>query len=163
MTGLKSEISWQTDAAGMVIGDGGHDGHLFALSYSDGENLRFLIRRLSGGCVEYELQGVGHLGIVGFRNGAIFGEAFVWKLGDLASKSLDGMYSAVRALFGHDLRAPDAQKEVEKLIRRSPELFFVYAGCAYGGEIAATCERVRIFEMSAAEGAGTTQNLHSRD
>jgi len=151
MSGLRTEIPWKTDAAGMMIGARAHDGHLFALSYLDHDNLLIKVRRASADLVEIKLQGVRDVGIVGFRNGAILADAFVWRLGKLSSANLDGMHGATRALFGHDLPPPDANAEVQKLIRTCPELFFAYFSCSYGGEVAATCEQVRVFEEALRE------------
>ena len=138
----KTEIPWKTDADGMLLGAHAHDGQIIDLSYSKGL-LSFEVERLSGDIVQFEIDGVTELNLA-LWEGTILSEIFVWKISTSAEHVSVSMLNAWEFLYRE--RAVDLELEVRRAAKKRAELFLVHVSCSYGGEIAAICNRIAIYE-----------------
>jgi hypothetical protein len=143
---VKSEIAWRTDEHGMLLGARVHDASLVKLMITE-ESLEFGIRRLSGDFVTVELAGLGQFTVQGLWNGAIISEFWVWKVGSVPERSWSIPDGPWNALFSTNRSKPsDARREAAKIAETRPDSFLVQLACSYGGELAAICDHIRVFE-----------------
>ena len=130
----------------MLLGARVHDSHLLNVMISEG-TLKFGMRRLSGDVVAVELFGLGEFTIRELWNGAIVSELWVWKLRSVPDSCWNIPDAAWNILFSHRLKVPDAKREAAKIALARPESFLVQLACSYGGNVAAVCDRIGVFEI----------------
>ena len=148
---MRSEIAWRADENGMLLGAPVHDGHLIRLLVSDGL-LEFGIRNLSGDLFTVELSDLGEFIVRELWNGAIVSEFWVWNVRSVPEATWQIPDSAWNVLFSNRVRALDARrKEAGKIALAKPEAFLVQLACSYGGDMAAVCGRIRVFETPQAK------------
>jgi hypothetical protein len=138
----KTEIPWRTDEAGMLLGARVHDGQITDLSYSKGL-LSFRLERQSGSIILLELNGITELNSI-FWEGTIVSEFFVWKISSSTEQVSLGLASAWEFLYRQ--RVVDLELEVKRAVKKRSESYLVHILCSYGGEFAAICNRVSIYE-----------------
>jgi hypothetical protein len=143
---VRSEIAWRTDENGMMLGLRVHDGHLLKLVASNA-CLEFVMRGVSNETFTVELSDLGEFIVRELWNGAIVSEFWVWNVRSVPEATWQIPDSAWNALFSNRVRALDARrKEAEKIALAKPEAFLVQLACSYGGDVAAVCGRIRVFE-----------------
>ena len=143
---MKSEISWQTDENGMLLGARAHDSTLVKFVASEA-SLEFQMRRLSGDIVTVELYDAREFNVVDLWNGAIVSEFWVWKVASVPKASWSVPDSAWNVLFSNRLSTPDAMREAAKIAVARPDAFLVQLACSYGGAVAAVCNRIGVFQI----------------
>jgi hypothetical protein len=144
---MKSEIAWQTDENGMLLGVRAHDSTLVKFVVSEAK-LEFGMRRLSGDIVGVELSGVREFSVVELWNGAIVSEFWVWNVHSVPETSWSTPDSAWNVLFSNRMSVSDAKREAAKIALARPKAFLVQLACSYGGAVAAVCDRIGVFEIS---------------
>jgi hypothetical protein len=141
---MKSEVAWRTDENGMLLGVPMHDGSLVKFVMTK-ESLEFGIRALSGEFVTVELAGLGQFTLRELWDFPIVSEFWVWKVG-LVPEGWNIPDGPWNVLFANRMRTSDARREATKIAETRPDSFLVQLACSYGGEVAAICDRIRIFE-----------------
>lgn len=131
------------DEYGLVHGFRLHDAGFIGLSYEDAGSLEIRLRRVDGVIATVTLRSIGDIGLVGFRNGAIVSELFVW---NPAEATLDRAIprNAWAVLFGNDIPVEDLPDAVSPIVRRNEFNHLAFLQCSYGGELAALCAAIEI-------------------
>lgn len=140
----RTEVTWNTDANGMLLGARAHDGLIADLSYSK-NLLSVRVKRVAGDFVLFEFDEVTELNLT-FWEGSILSEVFAWKLDAFAGDASLSSENAWKFLYRE--RAVDLTREVERTIKKKPKSMLIHLLCSYGGEIAAICNRVTIYQES---------------
>jgi hypothetical protein len=144
---MESEIAWQTDPNGMLIGARIHDSRLVGLALIDDIRMEFKFRRLSGESVMIALDGLHDFNALQMSYGAIVSELFVWNVESVPEETWNVPDGAWNVLFEKRFQPADHRRAAEKIVRAHPKSFLVQLDCSYGGSVAAACETVRVFEI----------------
>jgi hypothetical protein len=143
---MKAEVAWRTDAHGMLLGAPMHDGNLVNFTMTK-ESLVFGIRAGSSELTTVELSGLGRFTVRELWSYPIVSEFWVWKVGSVP-ESWDIPDSAWNVLFSTSnvLTIAAAKREASKIVETRPDSFLVELACSYGGQVAAICDRIRVFK-----------------
>lgn len=130
---------------GQVVGFGLHDAGLIGLAFDDGAGqLTVRLRRVDGRVAMVSLHGVGYVGFVGLRNGAIVSDLFVWAPAGARLDAGPMPRTAWEVVFGNDLPVEDLPKAVGPIVEEGEFNHLVLMECSYGGAMAALCREIDV-------------------
>jgi hypothetical protein len=129
---------------GQIVGFNLHDSVLTGLFYEDARSLVLTVRCLDGALVRIILGGVGPLGILGLRNGAIVGDVYAWAPARVPASSIGLFDGAWNVLFANDIPLADLPSASKRIADSNKFAFIVLIQCSYGGALAALCQTVEL-------------------
>jgi hypothetical protein len=144
---MKFQIAWHTDPSGMLVGARVHDSHLVKFAVTDAVSLEFGMWRLSSDIVTAELVGLGEFNVAALWSGAIISEIFVWNVCAVPEECWSVPDSAWNVLLGNEMKLLDKKREAARIAQKRPNAQLVQFACSYGGNLAAVCDRIAIFEI----------------
>ncbi len=139
------QIEWQTDSDGMLIGAPIHDSNVVALTITR-ENIAIDAQSASGRVVQLRLDGVEELRIEELWEAPIILTAFVWKVDRVPESSWQTPNGGWNALFRNKINENSFRDEAVKIVAKKPELYLFLLDFSYGGQIAATCRGLTVFD-----------------
>jgi hypothetical protein len=143
---MRTEIDWRVDENGMLLGLDVHDGHLMKLVASD-TCLEFVMRGFSNEIFTVELSDLGEFNVRELWNGTIVAYFWVWKVHSVPEVTWSIPDSGWNVLFSNRITELGAKRRAaEKIAQARPEAFLVKFDSSYGGEVAAVCGRIRVFQ-----------------
>src|SRR6516162_3336556 len=141
------DLEWRTDASGMILGARVHDGSLTMFKLLQAKGITIEIQRLSGERVIFALSGLGEWSVLELRNGAIVSEAFAWRVPAVPETTWRTGDSGWSALFRNLLPESDARGRAADIVRQRPNSWLFQMGFAYGGNLAAVCDRIALMQL----------------
>ncbi len=130
-----------------IVGFGLHDATITKFVYDMGAGqAEVCFSTHEGRTVVMLLHGVGPLGMVGFRNGAIVSGLFAWAPADARLDAGPNSRRAWEVVFGGDIPVEDLPKAIEPFSTAKAFSQLVLIECSYGGSVAALCREVDIRE-----------------
>jgi len=81
---------------------------------------------------------------LGFRNGAILAEVFVWKPDSVPATAITRSDGPWNVLFANNVQHADLLDSIDGIVREGLFSYIVLVECSYGGSIAALCQTIDI-------------------
>jgi hypothetical protein len=132
------------NSAGQLTGFGLHDSVLVGLSVEFDRSLRASFRRPDGSTAQLSLLGLGPVGAVALRNGAIVAEVFIWAPKQVPEDSIELVDGAWSVVFAGDIKQGDIRRVAERHISQGQFSWMVLIECSFGGSLAALCQQIEV-------------------
>ena len=141
----KHELSWKADENGIMLGARVHDGVIIGLSIIN-KSVSIQVQRLDSGIVEFELGDTEEWNLTSLCNGSIISTIFVWKNDSVPESTWEIPDSGWNVLYGSRFRKESARNVAKEIIQKFHGYYLIHFSCSYGGDIAAVCKRISVYE-----------------
>lgn len=134
------------DQYGMVRTPGIHDAVVEEFHFISGQSLNIRLRGVSGEHTLVSFQGAVNLGFKDVVEGTIVSVFFCWRMHD--KMAIEGaVEEALRVLNSGHYHEADFYKHSSSLVQKHAGRFLIFLSSSYGGDMAAVCEEIQIFDV----------------